>query len=373
MTINFSGTRPVSGSSYDFESLFEYLEAALGPINGPPSIEQFNGGQSNPTFKINLGPRSFVLRCRPMGEEGAKSAHAVGREFRVLSALRDSNVPVPEPRLQCEDASVFGSEFYLMDYVDGRIFWDPTLPSVEAHERGRYYEEISRVIAELHQIDYQSIGLSDFGKPQGFLERQLRRWAERYRACESEPNPDMERLLEWLPANIPKEQSTCLTHGDYKLDNLIFHPTEPRIIAVLDWELSTLGDPLVDLAYACLGWHIDHTERRGLRGLDLTALGIPLEPVFVSKYLALTGRPRITDWTFYLAFNMFRFACILEGIRARAMRGTAVNKHAIDVAARSRKISKAGWNIVENGPVANDQGPDDRGANGRGANDQAAV
>jgi aminoglycoside phosphotransferase (APT) family kinase protein len=344
-TGHFSGTRPLAAGGPDQERLTDYLRQNVADFRGAIEMAQFNGGQSNPTYRVTAGGRSYVLRCRPPGESGG-SAHAIDREYRVLAALRGSDVPVPEVHALCTDESVVGLQFYVMDFVEGRIVWDPAFPDLDARARERHYDEVNRVLSAIHSLDYRQLGLEDFGKPQGYMKRQVDRWAMRYRACNPAASEAMDYLMKWLPAHLPLADEATLVHGDYKIDNLIFHPTQPRVVATLDWELSTLGHPLSDLAYACLGWHIHHTERRGLLGHPLGNSGIPSEDAFVRRYLQLTGRDHVSDWPFHLAFNFFRFACILEGIRARQDRGTAVSAHAAQVAQRASTMASLGAQIA---------------------------
>ena len=273
----YSGTRPVAAAlAFDEARLAGYLRQNLPGFGGALGVEQFKGGQSNPTYLLTAGIRRYVLRRKPPGELLA-SAHAVEREYRLIRALAGSAVPVARALLLCEDPEVIGTPFYVMEYVDGRVFWDPALPGMLPRERGAIYDELNRVIAALHCVDPVAVGLGDYGKPGNYIARQVARWTRQYRAAETERIEAAERLIEWLPQRIPAESETRIVHGDYRLDNVIFHRSEPRILAVLDWELSTLGDPLVDFAYHCMSWHIGFNAMRGLGGVDIVALGIPTE------------------------------------------------------------------------------------------------
>ncbi|MEM6301398.1 MAG: phosphotransferase [Pseudomonadota bacterium] len=320
----------MSTQTIDTESLERYLPGKLPGFSGSLSAEKFAGGQSNPTFIIRNGEQKWVLRRKPPGELLA-SAHAVDREYRVLKALADTDVPVAKTYLLCEDDDVIGSMFYIMEYLDGRVLWDPRLPEVDANaEREAIYEEMNRVLAALHRVDPKAVGLEDFGKPGSYFERQVSRWTKQYRASETEVSPAMETLIEWLPANMPADDGqVSLVHGDFRLDNLMFHATEPKIIGILDWELSTLGHPLADLAYQVMAWQLPAEEGiRGLAGVDRSELGIPSDEEYVQRYCELTGRSSIENWSFYVVFCFFRLAAILQGVRKRALIGTASSQEA---------------------------------------------
>jgi aminoglycoside phosphotransferase (APT) family kinase protein len=340
----FIGTKPVEERHrIDIPALSQYAGIKVA------AIEQFKGGQSNPTYWLTASDgKHYVLRRKPSGKL-LPSAHAVEREFRVIKALHAKGFPVARPYLLCEDESVIGTAFYIMDYVDGRVLWDQSLPGISKTERSAIWDELNRVIAELHRIDYRAAGLEDFGRPGNYIERQIARWTKQYRASETERVEAMDRLIEWLPKNIPPETGTTVVHGDYRLDNTIFHPTEPRILAVLDWELSTLGDPLADFAYHCMSWHIPPGQFRGIAGLDLPGLGIPSEHEYVQKYCERTDRAPIdpSHWDFYLAYNLFRIAAILQGILKRVVDGTAASAHARDAGSRARPMAELGWKMVE--------------------------
>jgi aminoglycoside phosphotransferase (APT) family kinase protein len=336
----FIGTKPV-------EERHRIDAAALGNFLGfkIEKVEQFKGGQSNPTYKIN---DRYVLRRKPPGKL-LPSAHAVDREFKVISALHKVGFPVARPHVLCEDDKVIGTAFYVMEYVEGRVLWDPALPGMTREQRAAIWDEKNRVISELHKIDYRAVGLEDFGKPGNYIGRQVERWSKQYRASETQRIPAMDSLIDWLPKNIPPEAGTTVVHGDFRLDNTIFHPFEPRILAVLDWELSTLGDPLADFAYHCMGFHIPPDKFRGIAGLDLAQLGIPGEAEYVKKYCERTKRTSIdpSHWDFYLAYNLFRIAAICQGIAKRVLDGTAASQHATEAASKTVPLADLGWRQVE--------------------------
>lgn len=346
----FIGTKPVEERHrFDVSSLEHYLAQHIPELRGPLAVEQFKGGQSNPTYNVSdAAGRRFVLRRKPPGKL-LPSAHAVDREFRVIHALYPTGFPVAKPHVLCEDALVIGTPFYVMDFVDGRVLWDQSLPGMTKTERAAIWDELNRVIAQLHTVDYRAVGLEEFGKPGNYIERQISRWTKQYQASETERVEAMDNLIAWLPKNIPPSASTTVVHGDYRLDNAIFHPTEPRILAVLDWELSTLGDPLADFAYHCMSWHIPPGQFRGIAGLDLKALGIPSEAEYVARYCERTGQKRIdpSHWDFYLAYNLFRIAAILQGILKRVVDGTAASAHARDAGSRAKPMAELGWKQVE--------------------------
>jgi aminoglycoside phosphotransferase (APT) family kinase protein len=332
----------------DTDRLAGWLRAHAGDFRGGIAIAPLAGGQSNPTFRISAGDHQWVLRRKPPGVLLA-SAHAVDREFRVMRALADTPVPVPGLRALCEDDAVIGSAFYVMDFVEGRVLADPTLPGMAPHERGAIYAELQRVIAAIHRVDVAAAGLSDYGKPANYLARQIDRWSRQYRASETERIEAMERLIEWLPAHRPQDDEMSLVHGDFRIDNLIFHPTEPRALAVIDWELSTLGHPVADFAYHCMAWRVTPDEFRGIRGHDLAALGIPDEAAHAAGYCRHAGRGSLPHWEYHLAFNMFRMAAILQGILARARAGNAAAADAEATGLRARRMAEAGWRVVEQG------------------------
>ena len=310
------------------------------------AVEQFQGGQSNPTYRLTAGNRCFVLRRKPPGTL-LPSAHAIDREYRVMSALAETGVPVATMHALCEDPTVIGTAFYVMEHVEGRILWDPTLPGMTPAERAAHYDELNRVIANLHQVDFAAVGLSEFGRTGGYIERQVARWSKQYQAAGAERIAAMDCLIEWLPSHIPAGDETSIVHGDYRLDNVIFHPTEPRILAVLDWELSTLGHPLSDFAYQVMAWRLAPQEFRGLRGADLASLGIPDEAQYVSDYCRRTGREGIANWEFYLIFNMFRISAILHGVLSRAMQGNAASGDAVEMGRRAGPVAGVAWDMAQ--------------------------
>jgi aminoglycoside phosphotransferase (APT) family kinase protein len=331
--------------SFEPAALAGYLRAHVDDPAQNLAIEQFQGGQSNPTYRITTDERRYILRRKPPGKL-LPSAHAIDREYRVMSALAATDVPVPTTYALCEDESVIGTAFFLMEYIEGRVLWDPTLPGMAPAERRAHYDELNRVFAALHTVDCAAVGLGDYGKTGQYIERQIGRWSKQYQTGAAERIDAMDRLIEWLPAHLPAGDETRIVHGDYRLDNVIFHPTEPRILAVLDWELSTLGHPLSDFAYQVMAWRLAPNEFRGLRGFDLAALGIPSEAEYVAAYCRRTGRAGIPHWEFYLIFNMFRIAAILHGILGRAMQGNAASANAIEQGSRARPVAQVAWQMA---------------------------
>jgi aminoglycoside phosphotransferase (APT) family kinase protein len=325
------------------DALAAYLEEHVSGFRGPLAATKFKGGQSNPTYLIEAASGRYVLRRKPPGRLLA-SAHAVDREFRVLQALRDTPVPVATPLHLCADESVIGSMFYLMDYVDGRVFWDPSLPDIDAGERGGYYDAIIATLAALHTVDVAAVGLADYGKPGNYFSRQLSRWGEQYRASETQAIPAMDALIETLPARCPADDGVvALAHGDYRIDNLMFDRGQPRVIAVVDWELSTLGHPLADLGYFCMALRLPRNPALpGLAGMDRVALGIPDEAALLRRYSALSGRPIPNDWDFVIAFSYFRLAAIAQGVAKRAQQGNASSEQAAQAGAMTALLAKAG-------------------------------
>lgn len=346
----FTGTQPVAPhNAFDEARLARWMADKVAGFQGPMSVAQFKGGQSNPTFLLTANDHRYVLRRKPMGNL-LPSAHAVDREFRVISALAPTEVPVAQAHALCEDTSVIGSMFYVMDHVEGRILWDPTLPGMTPAERSVHYKEMNRVMTTLHRLDPSALGLADYGRPGAYLERQVARWTRQYKAAETEPIAAADRLMDWLPRHMPAEGESRIVHGDYRLDNVIFHPTEPRIVAVLDWELSTLGDPLVDFAYHCMTWRMTAGHSRGLGDADLTALGIPSEADYRGQYMRDTGRSTPVpeaEWTYYLVFNMFRLVGILQGIAKRAEQGNAANASALETGKRARPLAEQAWALAQ--------------------------
>lgn len=343
-----AGLRPPPDQhAFDTARLAAWMQGHIGGFAGPIEVRQFAGGQSNPTFLVQSAGHRYVLRRKPPGKL-LPSAHAVDREYRVITALAHSQVPVAKAYALCEDTSVIGTAFYVMDYVEGRLFWDAALPEVAPANRRAIYEEMTRVIAALHSVDYSAAGLGDYGKAGHYIERQVVRWTQQYRAAETETIDAMERLIEWLPLHIPDDEESSIVHGDFRLDNAIFHPSEPKILAVLDWELSTLGHPLVDLAYLCMRYHLSADQFLGLAGLDIAALEIPSEAECVADYCRRRGRAPVAprEWTYYLAFNMFRLTGILQGVLARAIQGNASSATALEAGRRARPLAEQGWALV---------------------------
>ena len=315
----------MSTQTLDTDALGRYLEQHIPGFEGPLTAEKFPGGQSNPTFKLSAGDTDYVLRRKPPGEL-LKSAHAVDREYRVITALADTDVPVPKTYLLCQDDDIIGSMFYIMEYKEGRILWDPQLPEAKDNaERAGIYDAMNKTMAALHNVNVEAVGLGDYGKPGNYFERQLSRWSKQYRASETERIEDMEHLMTWLEAKMPEDDGTVgLVHGDYRLDNMMFDSDKPEVIALLDWELSTLGHPLADLANQCMAWMLPGDGRiKGLMGVDRAALGIPSDEEYIAKYCERTGRDSIDNWNFYIVFSLFRLAAIMQGIVKRAQIGTA--------------------------------------------------
>ena len=358
---HFIGTRAVTGNqAFDTEALSAYLRQHLGGFNGPLTVELFNGGQSNPTYKLLTPGASYVMRAKPGPvAKLLPSAHAVEREFKVMKGLQGTDVPVPKMYCLCEDESVIGRAFYVMEFVEGRVLWDQSLPGMTNHQRGEIYDEMNRVISALHKVNFAEQGLADYGKPGNYFERQIGRWSKQYSASVTQPIAQMDSLMQWLPAHIPAsardETMVSIVHGDFRLDNLLFHPTEPRVLAVLDWELSTLGHPLADFSYHCMGWHIAPGAFRGIGGLDVTSLGIPTEAEYISRYCERTGltTPEAlkADWNFYLAYNLFRLAAILQGIAKRVEAGTASSAQAVSSAAGAPLLAKMAWDFALKNPA----------------------
>jgi aminoglycoside phosphotransferase (APT) family kinase protein len=352
-----SGTGPVAEAHrFDVGALQAYLEQHLDGFHGPLQVLQFKGGQSNPTYRLDTPARRYVMRAKPgPAAKLLPSAHAIEREYRVMSALAATDVPVARMLLLCEDESVIGRAFYLMEHVDGRVLWAQSLPGMTPPQRAAIYDEMNRVVAALHRVDVNAAGLADFGKPGNYFERQIARWAKQYQASTSPQGPkpidSMERLIAWLPGHIPDsardEREVAVVHGDYRLDNLIFHPTEARVLAVLDWELSTIGHPLADFSYHCMAWHIPPGSFRGIGGLDLASLGIPSEQEYILRYCERTGlttpEALAPDWNFYLAYNLFRIAAILQGIAKRVEAGTASSAQAAQSAKGVRPMAELAW------------------------------
>lgn len=324
---------------FDEAALGRWMERNVEDFAGPFRVEQFKGGQSNPTYELITPAARYVLRRKPPGQL-LQGAHAIEREARVQAALSVTGFPVAKVYALCTDDSVIGSWFYVMEMVEGRVFWDATFADVSRDERHAYFDAMNATIAMLHNVDHEAVGLGDFGKPGSYFERQIRRWTRQYHDdADAGRSPDMDLLVEWLPANIPASEEISVVHGDFRCDNLIFHPTEPRIVAVLDWELSTLGHPLADFAYHAMMYQMPPDIVAGLAGADLAALNIPVEQDYVRAYCERTGRVGIPNWEFYIAFNFFRLAAIFHGIRGRVIRGTAASAHATERAASFPRLA----------------------------------
>ena len=335
--------RPVH--RFDEAALDRYMAEQVEGYQGPLTVRQFEGGQSNPTYLLTDSRRRYVLRRKPPGKL-LPTAHAVDREYRVITALGATDVPVPRTLVLCEDPAMIGTEFFLMEYVEGRIFRENLLPELAPGEPRALFLASIDVLARLHHVDFQACGLGDYGKPGNYFARQVGRWSRIYRASETQQIPAMERLMEWLPENIPAGDETTIVHGDYRLGNMIVHPSEPRILAVLDWELSTLGHPLADLAYTCMPYYVDHATLQGFKGLDLAAIGYPDEAEMVEAYCKQTGREAIPDWDFYVSFAIFRIAAIVQGIMGRVRDGTASGADAAERGARAPNMAEIAWNLV---------------------------
>ena len=341
-------TTPVRDNHRFAEQRLEsYLIERLPGFRGPLVVSQFLLGQSNPTFLLETPDARFVMRKKPPGTL-LQSAHQVEREYRIISALANTNVPVPRTYLLCEDTEVVGTSFFLMDYVEGRILSEPMLPGLSREERASVYDSMNHTLARLHQVDFRSVGLGDYGRPEGYVARQVARWTKQYKASETEPIEAMDRLIEWMRSHIPAEDETTIAHGDFRLGNLILHPTEPRIIAVLDWELSTLGHPLADLAWNCLAYHYpaELADTGSFAGQDLDALGIPSEEEYLASYCRRVGRPNAGDYLFFVAFAFFRGAAISQGIAMRAKLGNASAPDAEERGRRASVSAQIGWDIA---------------------------
>lgn len=333
---------------FDSEQLAEYLQIQVQGFRGPLTVEKFPGGQSNPTFLIEAASGRYVLRRKPSGKL-LKSAHAVDREFRVISALAETNVPVAKVFHLCEDDNIIGSMFYVMEYIDGRVLWDPSLPNFTPQERNLIYVEMNRVLAELHSVNVDSVGLSDFGRPGNYFERQIGRWSKQYRATETENIPVMERLMSWLFNNIPADDGRiALAHGDFRLDNMMFHREKPEVLALVDWELSTLGHPFADLAYQCMQLRMPHGGvMSGLGGVERQKLGIPSEDEYVQQYCQRMGFREISNWNFYLAFSFFRLAAILQGVKKRSLEGNASSDKALQMGGLVQPLATMACELID--------------------------
>ncbi|RJF88159.1 phosphotransferase family protein [Oleomonas cavernae] len=324
---------------FDEGRLAEYLKGAVPGFAGPLTVTQFKGGQSNPTFLLATPARRYVLRKKPPGKLLA-SAHQIEREYKVIEALAKTDVPVAEAVLLCEDPEVIGTAFYVMGHVDGRVLRDPQLPGMTRDERAAIYDSMNDVMARMHKVDVNAVGLGDFGKPGNYFDRQIGRWSKQYEAAKTDDVAPMDALMAWLPANIPPGDQVTIAHGDYRLENTICHPTQPRILAVLDWELATLGHPLADVAYNCMPYHIADPTMGNLMNVDFAATGIPTEAEYLAAYCQRTGRDGIPSWEFYLAFAMFRLASIAQGVYKRGLDGNASSEKAIMYGAVARFLAE---------------------------------
>ena len=333
-------------AAFDQNVLAAWLKAQGLLDRATLTVKALTGGQSNPTFLLSSGAQRYVLRKKPPGPL-LPSAHAVDREFRVMQALQHSDVPVPKLFAYSEELDVVGTPFYIMEYLDGRVIVDQSLPGLTKTDRASVYQDMNRVIAALHNVDYAKVGLETFGKPGNYFGRQIARWSRQYKEANTEDIPELHALIDWLPANIPAGEQTSIVHGDYRLDNLVLHPTEPRAIGLLDWELATLGHPLADFAYHCMSWHIPASLWRGIGGLDLAALGIPDEAHYLKQYSQATGLDGAEHWDFYLAYNLFRMAAILQGIARRAADGTAASRDALETGSKARPLAEIGWKYAQ--------------------------
>ena len=331
---------------FDEGALARYMSEHVEGFRGPLTVRQFHGGQSNPTYYLETPATRYVMRRKPPGKL-LPSAHAVDREYRVITALGATDVPVPRTYALCEDPAVVGTAFYIMEYVHGRLMVDPWLPGVSREHRAALFDDMNRVLATLHTVDPAAVGLADFGRPGNYFARQIHRWIQQYRASETEKIEAMERLIEWLPAHTPADDQTTIVHGDFRSGNMLMHPVEPRVVAVLDWELSTLGHPLADLAYHCMPYRLGPGTLGGFVDEDLAALGIPSEQDYLAAYCRRVGRDRIADWEFYVAFSMFRLSAIAQGIMGRVIAGTANDARARERGERARPLAEAGWGVIE--------------------------
>lgn len=334
---------------FDEAALARYMGEHIEGFTAPLSVGQVRGGMSNPTFIMTDGAgRRYVLRKKPPGKL-LPSAHAVDREFRIISALWNTEVPVAKPYVLCQDPSVLGVDFYIMDFVEGRVFRGYELPDLEPTERRAVYETMIDTLAKIHRVDFRAVGLEDYGRVGGYMARQVSRWSQQYEASKTGDLPAMDKLMTWLPEHLPNDEETTIAHGDFRLENLLFHPTEPRVLAVVDWELSTLGAPLSDLAYNCLPYHVPDDIRGDITSLDFARYGIPSEPECVTRYCEQMGRPPVKNWNFYVVFSLFRLAAIVQGVYKRALDGNASSPEAITRGEKCKQLATAAWELVEQG------------------------
>lgn len=346
-------TRRPGGPTIDMDALARYLAAHINGFEGPFTLDKFEGGQSNPTYRLSAASGDYVLRSRPIGDLLA-SAHAIDREYRLLTAVAGQGAPTPKALHYCDDTTVIGSAFYVMEYVPGRVLTDPLLPGLAPAERAQVYDSMNDALARIHRLDWAAVGLADYGRPENYMARQIARWSRQYEASPAGNMPAMQNLKDWLIANTPEDEPATIAHGDYRLGNLILHPTEPRVVAILDWELSTLGAPMSDLAYNCMIYHLPtgHPLAPGVAGADLGALGIPSEAEYLDAYLSRmgrTGRSGRLDWTFYMAFSLYRTAAIQHGVYVRFLNGNAVSPLAGAFGEASRMVAERGWELASRG------------------------
>jgi len=341
------GAKTIRGERDDLPlgRLEQWMRDHVDGFRGPLAAERFEGGQSNPTYKLVAASETYVLRRKPLGHL-LPSAHAVDREYRVMRSLAHTAVPVPRVYALCEDDAIIGSTFYVMDFLDGRVFWDQRLSGLTPGERRAMFDSMNAVIAALHSVDQMAVGLAEFGRPGNYMARQIGRWSKQYQASETEPQPAMDALIEWLPRRLPPEEAPRIVHGDYRMDNLVFHKTEPRVIGVLDWELSTIGNPLADFAYHVMTWRVTPELFRGLAGVDFANLGIPTEEDYVAVYCRHTGRGPVADWDFYIVYSLFRLAAIMQGIAKRAIEGTAASDEAAELGRLAHPVGEQAWALA---------------------------
>jgi aminoglycoside phosphotransferase (APT) family kinase protein len=347
VTSTFEAVPVLAAHRFDEAALARFMARHVEGFAPPLQVQQFQGGMSNPTFLLTDGAGTrYVLRKKPPGKL-LPSAHAVDREYKAISALNKTDVPVARAYALCEDESVIGQAFYIMAFLEGRVFRDVALPQCAPAERRAIYDAMGDALAKLHNVDFAAIGLSDYGRVGGYIARQVRRWSQQYEASKTDDIPEMDKLMAWLPANMPDDTLTTIAHGDFRLENLIYHPTEPRVLAVVDWELGTLGNPLSDLAYNCLPYHFGDPRWGDIIGLDYDAVGIPSEDDYVATYCKRTGRGAIDDWTFYLVLSMFRFAAIIQGVYYRGVHGNAPTPEALNRKGKPRQLAEIAWGLVE--------------------------
>lgn len=335
------------GHEFDVDRVDRYMRAHVSGYRGPFTVQQFEGGQSNPTFLLETSSRRYVMRKQPPGDL-LPSAHAVDREYRVMAALQDTDVPVPEMLALCEDTDVIGTKFYIMSMVEGRLYTKTALPDLPKDQRALVYHDMARILASLHRVDPIEIGLESFGRPGNYYSRQVSRWSRQYQASETETIEAMNHLIEWLPEHLPDETAPVIVHGDFRLGNVLLDETEPTVVAVLDWELSTLGDGLADLGYWCQEYYGERSEKPGgIAGIDLNSVGIPTERDLIQSYCRFYGREEIDNWIFYVIYNLFRSAGIIQGVYKRGLDGNASSDMALEYEGVARKRSELAWQLVE--------------------------